>query len=103
MWLIDYQEALGRYYAEYEKQDICDGAQDRDWLKKCCDEATIIDPVHATGGCYCKECRRWKPDGSYGMDLDGVKRPYGACEITHHCHKDNHFCGYGRLREAQDA
>lgn len=67
------------------------------------ENAPTIDPVRAAGGCYCKECRRWKPDGSYGMDLDGVKRPYGACEITHHCHKDNHFCGYGRLREAQDA
>ena len=62
-----------------------------------------IDPVHQAGGCYCRECSRWKPDGSYGMDLDGVKHPYGACDITHHCNRDDHFCGYARLKEAQDA
>lgn len=42
--LINYDAAIDRYYAEYEKQDICDGAQDRDWLKKCFDEAPTIDP-----------------------------------------------------------
>ena len=42
--LINYDAAIDRYYAEYEKQDIYDGAQDRDWLKKCFDEAPTIDP-----------------------------------------------------------
>ena len=42
--LIDYQAAVDRYYTEFEKQDICDGAQDRDWLKQCFDEAPTIDP-----------------------------------------------------------
>lgn len=42
--LIDYDAAIDRYYAEYEKQDIYDGADDRDWLKKCFDEAPTIDP-----------------------------------------------------------
>lgn len=27
--LIDADAVLDRYYAEYEKQDICDGSQDR--------------------------------------------------------------------------
>lgn len=44
---IDYQAAIDRYYSEHEKQDICDGAQDRDWLKQCFDEAPTIDPVTA--------------------------------------------------------
>lgn len=56
MLLINYHEAIDRYYAEYEKQDICDGAEDRDWLKRCFDEAPAVDPVHTAGGCYCKEC-----------------------------------------------
>lgn len=42
--LINYDAAIDRYYAEYEKQDIYDGADDRDWLKKCFDEAPTIDP-----------------------------------------------------------
>ena len=41
---IDADAAVDRYYAEWEKMDICDGAQDRDWLKQCIDEAPIIDP-----------------------------------------------------------
>ena len=55
--LIDYQAAVDRYYTEFEKQDICDGEQDRDLLKQCFDESPTIDPVHAAGACYCWECR----------------------------------------------
>lgn len=44
MRLIDADAAVDRYYAEWDKKDICDGAQDRDWLKQCIDEAPTIDP-----------------------------------------------------------
>lgn len=44
MGLIDADAVVDRYYAEWDKMDICDGAQDRDWLKQCIDEAPIIDP-----------------------------------------------------------
>lgn len=101
MLLIDYQEAIDRYHAEWDKQDICDGAEDRDWLKRCFDEAPTVDPVHAAGGCYCQECVRWEPDGSYGLDLDGVRHPYGACNATHCFSRDDHFCGHGRQKETQ--
>lgn len=43
MRLIDADAAIDRYYAEYEKQEICDGSEDRDWLKKCIDEAPTIE------------------------------------------------------------
>lgn len=43
MRLIDYDAAIDRYYAEYEEQDICDGAEDRDFLKRCFDDAPTID------------------------------------------------------------
>ena len=43
--MIDGDAVLSRYYDEYEQQDICDGAEDRDWLMKCLDEApTLIQP-----------------------------------------------------------
>lgn len=53
MKLIDADKAIGRYYAEWEKQDISDGAQDRDWLKQCIDEAPAIDAVPVV---RCKDC-----------------------------------------------
>ena len=53
MRLIDADKAIGRYYAEWEKQDISDGAQDRDWLKQCIDEAPAIDAVPVV---RCKDC-----------------------------------------------
>ena len=43
--MIDGDAVLSRYYGEYEQQDICDGAEDRDWLMKCLDEApTLTQP-----------------------------------------------------------
>lgn len=44
MRLIDADAVLDRYYAEYERQDICDGAEDRDWLMKCLSEAPTLTP-----------------------------------------------------------
>ena len=41
---IDADAVLDRYYAEYERQDICDGAEDRDWLMKCLYEAPTLTP-----------------------------------------------------------
>lgn len=85
--LIDYQAAVDRYYAEFEKQDICDGAQDRDWLKRCFDESPTIDPVHASGACYCWECRNYN------------KPRLGWC--SHHMDRENpdDFCSWGQRRE----
>lgn len=40
--MIDADVALDRYYAEFEKQDICSGAQDRDWLMRCIEEAPTL-------------------------------------------------------------
>ena len=36
--MIDADAVLDRYYAEFEKQDICDGSQDREWLMQCIKE-----------------------------------------------------------------
>lgn len=52
-----------------------------------------IDPVHAAGGQYCRECKYWD---------------YGKCEaVKNGLIRDytipNDFCSYGELEEAQDA
>ena len=62
--LIDVDAAIDRYYAEYKKQDIYDGSQDRDWLKRCIDEAPTIEAEPVRHGywekrgqeIYCSEC-----------------------------------------------
>lgn len=51
MRLIDVDAALYRYYAEYREQDICDGAEDRDWLMQCLNQAiTITSPDWVSAG-----------------------------------------------------
>lgn len=44
MRMIDADAVLDRYYAEFKKQDICDGSQDRDWLMRCIEEAPTLTP-----------------------------------------------------------
>ncbi|EHL71938.1 hypothetical protein HMPREF1032_03175 [Subdoligranulum sp. 4_3_54A2FAA] len=91
--LIDYQAAVDRYYAEFEKQDICDGAQDRDWLKRCFDESPTIDPVHAAGACYCRECKHY----DHGCCV--VKRYIGDDHII--SMPQDGFCSFGQRRESE--
>lgn len=75
--LIDYDAAIDRYYAEYEKQDICDGAQDRDWLKKCFDEAPTIDPESL------RPEGRWVRDHTY----QGKHKECYVCSVCNHWQK----------------
>jgi len=49
----------------------------------------------------CKDCRRWTPDGGYGLDLDGTKRLYGECSIMKMPCKENHFCNFGSRKERE--
>lgn len=54
----------------------------------------IIDPVHAAGGCYCRECKDYNADDEWCTvdypDIEGVHR------------NQNDFCSYGEPKEAQD-
>lgn len=43
MRLINADAVWERYNKEYRQQDIYDGADDKDWLKKCIDEAPTVD------------------------------------------------------------
>lgn len=47
----------------------------------------------------CKNCKRWKPDGGYGLDLDGNKQLYGKCALTTMSYKENNFCSFGAKRD----
>jgi hypothetical protein len=88
MRLIDADAAIDRYYAEYKKQDICDGGEDRDWLKRCIDEAPTIEAEPVRHGRWvvqdegrtrfmCSECKAKNYDGSgrycpnCGAKMDG--------------------------------
>lgn len=96
MLLIDYQEAIDRYHAEWDKQDICDGAEDRDWLKRCFDEAPTVDPVHAAGGCYCRECCFGRTPCSEDM-RDG----YVYCQQQSWYKQFDAFCSDGEPKETR--
>ena len=51
------------------------------------EDAPTIDPVHAAGACYCRECRNYnKPRLEW---------------CSHHMDRENpdDFCSYGQLRE----
>lgn len=58
------------------------------------DTAPNTDPVHAAGGCYCRECKRRNSDGwctFYGIPDQGGK-------IYCHQPKDDDFCSYGERK-----
>ena len=79
--LIDVDAAIDRYYAEYKKQDICDGREDRNWLKRCIDEAPTIeaDPIRhgrwertSDGAARCTACKRKMNPSQYGYAFCGL-------------------------------
>lgn len=80
MRLIDYDAAVDRYYAEWGKMDICDGAQDRDWLKQCIDEAPTID------------LKDLQPHGKW----ESVENPIWPA----HSHDKCSVCGWWNTRNA---
>lgn len=53
--------------------------------------APTIDPIHAAGGCYCRECK--------------YRNDHGHCAHPRHeilpTTYPNDFCSYGEPREAQ--
>ena len=89
MRLIDADKAIGRYYTEWEKQDISDGAQDRDWLKQCIDEAPAIDAVPVV---RCKDCTYFS---NAKINTKGfLICPASGMEIT-----EDDYCSYGERKE----
>lgn len=54
------------------------------------DSVPTIDPIHAAGGCYCRECKYWGEDGRCEPCENGLIREYT---------RPTDFCSYGELRE----
>lgn len=69
--LIDADAVWERYDKEYRQQNIYDGAQDKDWLERCINEAPTVDAEPVRHGkwidvsepdgndnvqCRCSEC-----------------------------------------------
>ena len=54
------------------------------------ENAPTIDPVHAAGGCYCRECNFWDSDGRCEPLKNGL-----IIEFT----EPNDFCSYGERKE----
>mgnify|MGYP004463291017 CR=1 FL=1 len=55
-----------------------------------------IDPVHAAGGVYCRECKFAQKRGyGYLFCANGDRKYAGWC-------RDNEFCSRGEKREAED-
>ena len=66
---------------------MSDFAQDcRNAVVELLNTQLIIDPVHAAGGCYCRECKRYLPDHICGWNGSTGWLP-------------DDFCSYGRPKE----
>ena len=66
--------------------------------KSVLDELPTIDPVHAAGGCYCREC-------IYAEHLlNGAGKPYELCkyEDEDSIRFQDEFCSRGQRREADN-
>ncbi len=67
-----------------------------DHAKNEIEDADEIDPVHAAGGVYCRECKFAQKRGyGYLFCTNGNRKYAGWC-------KDNDFCSRGIKREEED-
>lgn len=82
--LIDVDAAIGRYYAEYKKQDIYDGSQDRDWLKRCIDEAPTIEAEPVRHGRWVIEKRHTVSRNPYIDDNYFASATCSECDFCIH-------------------
>lgn len=65
-------------------------------IKAVIDTASEIDPVHAAGGVYCRECKFVQKRGyGYLFCTNGNRKYAGWC-------RDNDFCSRGVKREVAD-
>ena len=66
-------------------QDFFDGL-DTEFCFELLAAQPTIDPIHAAGGCYCRECKYYLPDHICGWNSSDGWLP-------------DDFCSYGRRRE----
>lgn len=54
MKLIDADTLIDNHFAD--NHNIALSYANKLWMRRIINEEDTIDPVHAAGGCYCKEC-----------------------------------------------
>lgn len=100
MKLIDANNFFDEYYYMF-KNSISEAELDRIFymLRK----EKQIDPVHAAGGCYCKECQYYEPLRDYPDYSKTLK--YGYCYYWKYEEgeppnevDENNFCSKGALK-----
>lgn len=74
--MINYDDVIDRYYAEWELQDICSDAEDKDWLMKCINEAPEIEAEQVV---YCENCISWQIDTHYCGLMDDHTNSKNFC------------------------
>ena len=62
------------------------------------DDAPTIDPVHAAGGCYCRECEYRTKDTQWTRAGFCGRRDAGPMMIA----RPDDFCSRGKRREEND-
>ena len=68
-----------------------------DMIEDCIENTPTIDPIHAAGGCYCRECCFGRKPNSADMQ-DG----YVYCQQQSKYKELDAFCSDGEPMEAQD-
>lgn len=68
--------------------DYIEPADIQEWI----DKQPTIDPVHAAGVCYCRECAKFS---RYTQN----NRNFGICQRHNSEVGENDFCSYGVRRE----
>lgn len=86
MRLIDYNAAIDRYHEEYKTQDICDGAEDRDFLLRCFDEAETIDAAPVVHG-------RWIGE-EISIETGNISAALKECSVCHRMRPVDAYCSH---------
>ena len=60
MILIDRDKLIANHFSD--NHNIALSYANKLWMRKIINEEKTINPVHAAGGCYCKECRYCKQE-----------------------------------------
>lgn len=99
MRLVDADELFDEVYREYGAL-LDEGPAN--WFMNRINDASTIDPIHAAGGCYCRECKHSSESGGYEnaeqaeTHVNCLKflTPYHRVSIMP---KDG-FCSYGERK-----
>ena len=60
------------------------------------------DPIHAAGGCYCRECKNFVYEHDRPNRLKNHPPNFGRCGYLDFAHEDTCFCSYGERKDSQD-